>query len=128
MLKDGYLYKKVLISSLVFWGLRPSKEELLKFEPNKKDDSDCQEWLTQLYGEQEEKRIIKSGEGGLNGLGSSTYGFEVHDLVLFKYVHGLCCCIRDSYQFGILGSVCFDVFVLHQTPQLKVFTSKQMEP
>ncbi|KAH7840013.1 hypothetical protein Vadar_011407 [Vaccinium darrowii] len=84
MLKDGYLYKKVLISSLVFWGLMPSKEELLKFEPNKKDDSDCQEWLTQLYGEQEEKRIIKSGEGGLNGLGSSTYGFEVHDLVLFN--------------------------------------------
>lgn len=88
-LKDGYLYKKVSISSLMFWGLMPSEEELLKFEPNKKEDSDCQEWLSELYGEQEEKRINKNEIGGSKGEGSSTCTFEVHDPVLFKYVHFL---------------------------------------
>ncbi|KAF7131830.1 hypothetical protein RHSIM_Rhsim09G0146800 [Rhododendron simsii] len=83
-LKDGYLYKKVSISSLMFWGLMPSEEELLKFEPNKKEDSDCQEWLSELYGEQEEKRIIKSEIGGSKGEGSPTCTFEVHDPVLFN--------------------------------------------
>ncbi|KAL6980301.1 hypothetical protein U1Q18_021943 [Sarracenia purpurea var. burkii] len=94
-LKDGYLYKKVSIDSLSFWGVMPSEDELLKFEPSKKEESDCQEWLKQLFGDQEKKRIIKcdkgggkGGKGGGKGEGSSSSGmasgFEVHDLVFFS--------------------------------------------
>ncbi|KAF5959372.1 hypothetical protein HYC85_000581 [Camellia sinensis] len=87
MLKDGYLYKKVSIESLCFGGVMPTEDELLKFEPSKKEESDCQEWLTQLFGEPKKKLVIKSDKGGGKGEGSSSSnmpsGFEVHDLVFF---------------------------------------------
>ena len=91
-LKDGYLYKKVSLDSLSFWNVMPSEDELLKFEPAQKDESDCQEWLTQLFGEPIKKPSMNcdkgSGKGGGGkGEGSSSSSkassFEVHDLVLF---------------------------------------------
>lgn len=97
MLKDGYLYKKVAIDSLNFWGLIPSEDELLKFEPCKKEEPDSQEWLTQLFGEKKKRTRCENGggndkvggkdKGGGKGEGSSSAGtassFEVHDLVVF---------------------------------------------
>jgi len=98
MLKDGYLYKKVSIDSLNFSSVMPSEGELLKFEPSKKEESNCQEWLTQLYGEEKKKHTLKfektggkggggKGDGG-KGEGSSSSSmansFELHDFVLFK--------------------------------------------
>ncbi|XAR72143.1 hypothetical protein NMG60_11018679 [Bertholletia excelsa] len=95
MLKDGYLYKKIAIDSLTFCGVTPTEDELLKYEPSQKEGSDCQEWLTKLYGEQGKKRITKNDKGGGKGEGSSVKGegsscsatsgtFEVHDLVFFN--------------------------------------------
>lgn len=91
MLKEGYLYKKVSIDSLCFWGVMPTETELLKFEPHKNDEPQDTEWLSQLYGERKRKRTIKqdkgNGKGGEKGEGSSnsTNGnsFEVDDLVFF---------------------------------------------
>ncbi|XP_058181374.1 protein RNA-directed DNA methylation 3-like [Rhododendron vialii] len=116
-LKDGYLYKKVSISSLMFWGLMPFEEELLKFKPNKKEDSDCQEWLSELYGEQEEKRIIKSQIGGSKGERSSTCTFEVHDPVLFnRKDFGVIVGTVEDDSFKILkeGSEGLDVVTVNQ--------------
>lgn len=95
MLKDGYLYKKISIDSLSFWGTTPTKDELLKFEPSKKDESTDVQWLSQLFGEKKKKEkevesTSKSGKGGGKSEGSSSacieYNFEVHDLVFFGYV------------------------------------------
>lgn len=87
MLKDGYLYKKVSMDSLNFWGVKPSEDELLKFEPSNIDESNDLEFLTQLYGERKKKRHVVSGKGSCKGDGSSSFGlenkFEVHDLVFF---------------------------------------------
>lgn len=92
MLKDGYLYKKISIDSLSFWGTMPTEDELLKFEPSKKDESTDAQWLSQLFGEKKKKEveIIKPDKGGGKSGGSSSTcmgnNFEVHDLVFFGYV------------------------------------------
>ncbi|XP_031090783.1 protein RNA-directed DNA methylation 3 isoform X2 [Ipomoea triloba] len=91
MLREGYLFKKVSIDSLCFWGVMPSETELLKFEPYKNDEPQDTEWLSQLYGERKRKRTIKhdkgNGKGGEKGEGSSNSAngnnFEVDDLVFF---------------------------------------------
>lgn len=87
MLKDGYLYKKVSMDSLNFWGVTPKEDELLKFEPSKNDECNDIEWLSQLYGERKKKRPVIIGKGGGKGEGSSSCStenkFEVHDLVFF---------------------------------------------
>ncbi|VVA12171.1 PREDICTED: RNA-directed DNA [Prunus dulcis] len=71
MFKDGYLYKKVPIDSLSFWGVMPSEEELLKFKSSENNESDNLEWLTELYGKEKKRRTIKIEEGGGKGEGSS---------------------------------------------------------
>lgn len=95
MLKDGYLYKKISIDSLSFWGITPTEDEKLKFEPSKKDESTDVQWLSQLFGEKKKKEkevesIHKSDKGGGKSEGSSSacieHNFEVHDLVFFGYV------------------------------------------
>ncbi|CAI9773016.1 unnamed protein product [Fraxinus pennsylvanica] len=93
LLKDGYLYKKVSIDSLSLWGVMPTDDELLKFEPSKKDESNDGQWLSQLFGEQKKKHVqaIKKDKGGgkeggkEGGSCSSTMenNFEMHDLVFF---------------------------------------------
>ncbi|XP_008233436.1 PREDICTED: protein RNA-directed DNA methylation 3 [Prunus mume] len=71
MFKDGYLYKKVPIDSLSFWGVMPSEEELLKFKSSENNEGDNLEWLTELYGKEKKRRTIKIEEGGGKGEGSS---------------------------------------------------------
>ncbi|CAA2971924.1 Putative transcription elongation factor SPT5 homolog 1 [Olea europaea subsp. europaea] len=89
LLKDGYLYKKVSIDSLSLWGVMPTDDELLKFEPSKNDESNDGQWLSQLFGEQKKKHVqaIKKDKGGgkEGGSCSSTMenNFEMHDLVFF---------------------------------------------
>ncbi|KAI3458924.1 hypothetical protein Pfo_015587 [Paulownia fortunei] len=89
MLKDGYLYKKISIDSLSFWGIMPTEDELLKFEPSKKDESTDVQWLSQLFGAKKKKEVenIKQDKGGGKSEGSSSAcvgnNFEVHDLVFF---------------------------------------------
>lgn len=87
MLKDGYLYKKVSVDSLNCWGVKPTEDELLKFEPSKNDESNDCEFLSLLYGEKKKKRHVVSGKGSCKGDSSSSFGlenkFEVHDLVFF---------------------------------------------
>ncbi|KAL0310460.1 UNVERIFIED_CONTAM: protein RNA-directed DNA methylation 3 [Sesamum calycinum] len=90
MLKDGYLYKKVSIDSLSLWGVMPTEDELLKFEPSKKDESTDVHWLSQLFGEKKKKEVqtVKKqdkGNGKSEGSSSASMGnnFEVHDLVFF---------------------------------------------
>lgn len=95
MLKDGFLYKKVSIDSLSFWGVNPSEDELQKFVISSNDESDNVEWLSQLYGEPKKKSIVNfdkgGGKGGVKGGGKGEgssgsheqSSFEVHDLVHF---------------------------------------------
>ncbi|CAN4126596.1 unnamed protein product [Withania somnifera] len=91
MLKDGYLYKKVGIDSLSYWGVMPTEAELLKFESSSNDEPQDVDWLTQLYGDRKKKRITndfkvgqKGGEKGESSSSSSMENnFEVDDLVFF---------------------------------------------
>lgn len=87
LLKDGYLYKKVSLDSLNLWGVVPKEEELLKFAPSENDEVNDLEWLTQIYGEPKNKRVIRGDKGGGKGEGSSSSngvdGFELYDLVCF---------------------------------------------
>lgn len=86
-LKDGYLYKKVAVDSLSCWGVEPSEEELLKFQPSEMNDAADLEWLSQLYGEQKKKRTVKNDKGGGKGEGSSSSGlangFDMYELVCY---------------------------------------------
>uniref|UniRef100_A0A7N0T699 KOW domain-containing protein n=1 Tax=Kalanchoe fedtschenkoi TaxID=63787 RepID=A0A7N0T699_KALFE len=92
MLKDGYLYKKVPLDSLNFSGVKPSEDEISKFNSSEKGESNDLEWLSQLYGGREKKRPMKSSnvsdKGGGKGEGSSSNpsmptGYEIYDLVCF---------------------------------------------
>lgn len=87
MLKDGYLYKRVSVDSLNCWGVMPSEEELLKFQPSENNESDNSEWLKQIYGTPKKKRITRNGKGGEKGESSSGFGaqdgFELYNLVCF---------------------------------------------
>ncbi|XP_057531996.1 protein RNA-directed DNA methylation 3 [Amaranthus tricolor] len=91
MLKDGFLYKKLSIDSLSFWGVNPSEDELQKFTVPSNDESDNVEWLSQLYGEQKKKSNVKMDKGGEKGSGKGEgssgsheqSSFEVNDLVHF---------------------------------------------
>ncbi|PIN24453.1 RNA polymerase II transcription elongation factor DSIF/SUPT5H/SPT5 [Handroanthus impetiginosus] len=89
MLKDGYLYKKISIDSLSFWGVMPTEDELLKFEPAKNDESTDVQWLSQLFGEKKKKEVVSvtQDKGGGKSEGSSSISmgnsFEMHDLVFF---------------------------------------------
>ncbi|RZC70540.1 hypothetical protein C5167_033678 [Papaver somniferum] len=81
MLKDGYLYKKIPIESLILSGVVPTANELIKFETSKKDTDDDLEWLTGLFGEKGKKRTVdcgvdKSRTPTKDGKGGKTKGFE----------------------------------------------------
>ncbi|KAK3007686.1 hypothetical protein RJ639_013726 [Escallonia herrerae] len=107
MLKNGYLYKRVPIDSLSFWGVMPSEDELLKFEFSKNDESNDLEWLSELYGEEKKKRTIYSSKGGGKGEASSSSSlesvFEVHDLVLFgRTGYGVIICKEKDDSFKVL--------------------------
>lgn len=81
--KDGYLYKKVPIDSLIFWGLTLSEDEMLRFEPSVNDESKDLEWLSLLYGDKKAVCTTMNDNEGGQEEGSARRGFEVNDLVLF---------------------------------------------
>ncbi|KAK9061290.1 hypothetical protein SSX86_018470 [Deinandra increscens subsp. villosa] len=86
-LKDGYLYKKVPLDSLSLWDVKPSEDELIKFTPANKEESNDVEWLTGLFGERKKKKTTETNNNtGGKGEGSSSStmenGFEVPELVL----------------------------------------------
>ncbi|XP_078436037.1 uncharacterized protein LOC144706850 [Wolffia australiana] len=90
MLKDGYLYKKVSFFSLIFAGVKPSKAELLKFEPSPKEEPQDTEWMNGLY------------EGHCSKNSTDTLGnrnvFQAYDLVSF-----------GEKDFGIIISMDSDI-------------------
>ncbi|KAM7526857.1 hypothetical protein LguiA_016759 [Lonicera macranthoides] len=81
--KDGYLYKKVPIDSLIFWGLTLSEDEMLRFEPSVNDECKDLEWLSLLYGDKKAVCTTMNDNEGGQEEGSARRGFEVNDLVLF---------------------------------------------
>uniref|UniRef100_J3M8P4 KOW domain-containing protein n=1 Tax=Oryza brachyantha TaxID=4533 RepID=J3M8P4_ORYBR len=52
MFKDGFLYKRVALSSLIYWGIQPTEAELLKFSssPSNTNSTDDLEWVSSMYG------------------------------------------------------------------------------
>ncbi|KAG7998445.1 hypothetical protein I3843_01G259300 [Carya illinoinensis] len=125
MFKGGYLFKKIPTDSLSCWGVEPSEEELLKFKPSVNTESDNLEWLSQLYGEQKKKRIVRSDKGGGKGEGSSgsgdVNGFELYDFVCFgRKDFGVIVGMEkdDSYKILKEGLAGPDVVTI-QLPELK---------
>lgn len=81
MLKDGYLYKKVSIGSLISWGVQPSSSELLMFtEVTKHTDVDLN-WFSSIYGTHKKKPVAESSEDKTTNVMNN--GYNLHDLVLF---------------------------------------------
>ncbi|XP_042427174.1 protein RNA-directed DNA methylation 3-like isoform X1 [Zingiber officinale] len=81
MLKDGYLYKKVSIGSLISWGVQPTSSELLMFtEVTKHTDVDLN-WFSSIYGTHKKKPVTESSEDKTTNVMEN--GYNLHDLVLF---------------------------------------------
>ncbi|AQK94713.1 Protein RNA-directed DNA methylation 3 [Zea mays] len=102
MFKDGFLYKKVALSSLIYWGIQPTETELLKFSssPSNRASADDLDWLSGMYGSKKrnlpEKRDMESSSSKIRSskasdLKASTSTenydendeFNLHDLVLY---------------------------------------------
>lgn len=143
MLKDGYLYKRVAIDSLSIWGVTPSEDEILKFQPAENNESVEVEWLTQLYGDRKKKRTIKLDKGSEKGEGSSGSSsvkkFELYDLVCLRLVlekilphDSLCCgcfnssdflfCSYSRKDFGLIVGIekedGYKVYIIYLVPSL----------
>ncbi|KFK24880.1 hypothetical protein AALP_AA8G036700 [Arabis alpina] len=95
MLKDGYLYKKVSLDSLSFWGVVPSKEEMLKFAHVEQKEIVDVEWISEIYGEEKEKKTLPIGKGAGKGEDSgggkgegegskSESSYDLYNLVCFS--------------------------------------------
>ncbi|KAL5231855.1 hypothetical protein ABZP36_030631 [Zizania latifolia] len=106
MFKDGFLYKRVALSSLIYWGIQPTETELLKFSssPTNKSSADDLDWVSRMYGPKKRnlprERDMKASSSKVSSakekcskasnLKASTStenyeddGFNLHDLVLF---------------------------------------------
>ncbi|CAA7388097.1 unnamed protein product [Spirodela intermedia] len=94
MLKDGYLYKKVSFFSLSYFGVQPSKTELLRFEPVKNDEPQGMEWISHFSNGREKKKI----ETFNNSLEKGN-AYQQYDLVLF-----------GQKDFGVIISMESDSF------------------
>uniref|UniRef100_A0A0D9WID6 KOW domain-containing protein n=1 Tax=Leersia perrieri TaxID=77586 RepID=A0A0D9WID6_9ORYZ len=74
MFKDGFLYKRVALSSLIYWGIQPTETELLKFSssPTNTSSTDDLDWVSSMrkdFGvviafEKDGLRILKGGPEG----------------------------------------------------------------
>ncbi|XP_072956327.1 uncharacterized protein [Typha angustifolia] len=80
MLKDGYLYKKVSVGSLIYWGVQPSDAELLKFSKTSKDEEEDLDWVSSVYVG---KRKNIAEEWDHKAAATKENVFNLHDLVLF---------------------------------------------
>ncbi|TVU20667.1 hypothetical protein EJB05_36885 [Eragrostis curvula] len=102
MFKDGFLYKRVALSSLIYWGIQPTETELLKFSssPSNKSSVDDLDWVSSIYGSKKRNLPVdgdmkasssKTKSSKATNLKASTSTeifddneqFDLHDLVLF---------------------------------------------
>lgn len=100
MFKDGFLYKRVALSSLIYWGIQPTETELLKFSssPINRASADDLDWVSNIYGPKKRnipaERDIKSPSSKMKTSKASKAStstenlddndeFNLHDLVLF---------------------------------------------
>ncbi|RCV17033.1 hypothetical protein SETIT_3G186400v2 [Setaria italica] len=100
MFKDGFLYKRVALSSLIYWGIQPTETELLKFSssPINRASADDLDWVSSIYGPKKrnlpaERGIkspsskTKSSKASKASTSTENYDdndeFNLHDLVLF---------------------------------------------
>ncbi|RLN00074.1 protein RNA-directed DNA methylation 3 [Panicum miliaceum] len=101
MFKDGFLYKRVALSSLIYWGIQPTETELLKFSssPINRASADDLDWVSSIYGPKKrnipaEPDIKSSSSSKMKSSKTSKAStstedfddndeFNLHDLVLF---------------------------------------------
>lgn len=101
MFKDGFLYKRVALSSLIYWGIQPTETELLKFSssPSNRASADDLDWLSGMYGSKKRNLPAERGVKSSSKLKSSKASdlkaststenyddndeFNLHDLVLY---------------------------------------------
>ncbi|KAL6620493.1 hypothetical protein ACP70R_035632 [Stipagrostis hirtigluma subsp. patula] len=136
MFKDGFLYKRVALSSLIYWGIQPTETELLKFSssPSNKSSVDDLDWVSSIYGpkkrnipiEREMKASsskLKSSKASNLKASTSTENFDdndefnLHDLVLF-----------GRKDFGVILAVEKDGFkILKGGPEGSAITVRKQD-
>ncbi|XP_008794002.2 protein RNA-directed DNA methylation 3 [Phoenix dactylifera] len=83
MLKDGFLYKRVSIGSVICWGVQPSDMELLKFSSVGKDGDEHLNWVSSVYHGRNKMRPTEAADQQV--LAKKGNGFNLHDFVLFGH-------------------------------------------
>lgn len=84
MLKDGFLYKKVSIGSVICWAVQPSDMELLKFSNVSKVGDEDLNWVSSVYRGRNKMRLSEAADQ--QELAEKGNGFNLHDFVLFGLV------------------------------------------
>ncbi|KAJ0963136.1 hypothetical protein J5N97_028258 [Dioscorea zingiberensis] len=106
MLKDGFVYKKVSIGSLVCWGVQPSKAELLNFSESNKDEAEDLDWISSVYSGRRKIKVVEASHQTSNDKQGN--GYDLYDLVLFgrKDFGVIIALEKDSYRIlkGGMGS------------------------
>ncbi|XP_062231805.1 protein RNA-directed DNA methylation 3 [Phragmites australis] len=136
MFKDGFLYKRVALSSLIYWGIQPTETELLKFSssPSNRSSADDLDWVSSIYGPKKrnlpKERDVKASSSKMksskaSNLKASTSTenyddndeFNLHDLVLF-----------GRKDFGVVIAVEKDGFkILKGGPEGSAVTLRKQE-
>ncbi|VAH20895.1 unnamed protein product [Triticum turgidum subsp. durum] len=64
MFKDGFLYKRVALSSLIYWGIQPTDTEILKFSssPSIKSSADDMDWVSGIYGHHKKRNVPRESD------------------------------------------------------------------
>ncbi|KAJ3696098.1 hypothetical protein LUZ60_001475 [Juncus effusus] len=98
MLKNGYLFKRVALTSLIYWGVEPTESEKNKFRDIESEEgAELEGWVDNLYDRKKKKKMRETGGSGSGSAGADLKasssaqvddddedeGFGVHDLVLF---------------------------------------------
>ncbi|KAJ0963140.1 hypothetical protein J5N97_028262 [Dioscorea zingiberensis] len=98
MLKDGFVYKKVSIGSLVCWGVQPSKAELLNFSESNKDEAEDLDWISSVYSGRRKIKVVEASHQTSNDKQGN--GYDLYDLVLFgrKDFGVIIALEKDSYR------------------------------
>ncbi|PUZ65293.1 hypothetical protein GQ55_3G212300 [Panicum hallii var. hallii] len=135
MFKDGFLYKRVALSSLIYWGIQPTETELLKFSssPINRASADDLDWVSSIYGPKKrnipaEPDIKSSSSSKMKSSKTSKAStstedfddndeFNLHDLVLF-----------GRKDFGVIIAIEKDGFrILKGGPEGSAVTVKKNE-
>ncbi|XP_010933199.1 uncharacterized protein [Elaeis guineensis] len=83
MLKDGFLYKRVSIGSVICWAVQPSDMELLKFSNVSKVGDEDLTWVSSVYRGRNKMRLSEAADQKV--LAKKGNGFNLHDFVLFGH-------------------------------------------